>query len=589
MIHAFLATTSLLFGPTFGPMTLRINAQNGEVLKGTKSFKVIVDSDNAVNSVEFYVNGKLRSTDESSPYEFKLDTLAEGDGAIKIKFVAYSIKSDKAEKELGFKIDNGLAAGVDFHIKAAKEAVTNGRYDDAIQEARVALKLQPNYVAARIILARAFMAKGVIDEAMNNASEAVAVEPNNLEALDILAVLQLKQAFTTYNRGGETSETNRQIRDALMAAVANRRKSLDFQIDAAKLDPANPIPYVDLAIKAGRYSAAINALSNAFRADNRKVEIGNRLAFAQMRAGRIAEGLETVNAMIKYAEPDAYTFALQGILLSEMGQGQASDDAIKNAVLNDSTLAGVRTAQAFLALRNRRTSTLGALATELGKDEGQRAEVSFYLSALYARTGNFAESRRNFERCVLTEPTTVEMYCEQATQAIDVALNGKLEKKLADSQIENAANYFEVARTARPESPQALAGVALAAMLQNRDADAVKYGEAAVAAGPNYAPGLYIAAGAFQKQIQKLQAAATKNRQQATSVAITNAGEAEKLRSQAAEWEAQSGALVKKSQDYLLRAAKLDRNDLGGRQAPDANAAARYYTRRGLLPLIAQP
>lgn len=577
---------------TVAPVTLRVNAKSGDVVRGTKAFRVVVDTDEVVNQVEFYVNGQLRKTDESSPYDFELNTLEEADGAIKVKFVAYTALSHKADKELSLTINNEVGLGAEAHVKKAKECLVGGDYDGALTEGRIALKAQKDYVPARVVLARAFLGKGILDEALNNAQEAVATDPKNAEALDVQAVIALQQAFSTFNSGGDRKETMTSIKNSMITAVNARRAVLDQMVDNAKLDPANPVPYADLAIKAGRYPAAISALLPVFRADNRKVDVGNRLAFAQMRALRMTDANTTIGLVMKYGQPDAYSYALLGVLAFEKGDTIASDEAIKQALLNDISNIGLKTAQAYIALRRNKPATLQPIARELSKEEGQRSEVDYFLSSLYYRVKDYSNSRKFFERALLAEPTNVDMYVEQANQAIMISTDSKLApqgsdpKKESELQLEVAHNYLEVARLARPESPQALTGLAIVAMLQNNPADAVKYGEAAMAAGPEYTPGLYTYAGAMQKEIARLQSRATENRRLADGA---GADKGRELRAQASDWEHQASDMIRASQNLLIKAGKLDPTDLGGREAPDGPAAFRYYSRHGQTPVMSAP
>jgi len=174
------------------------------------------------------------------------------------------------------------------------------------------------------------------------------------------------------NTGGDRNDTLNAIRQSMEAAVNARRKVLDAEVDSITLDPAKPIPYADVAIKSGRYSAAISALSPIFTTDNRRIDIGDRLAFAQMRSLRLTAARTTVNAMIKFGKPDAYTFALQAVLAHEAGDTRTADDAISKALLNDVSNVGVQTAQAYIALRRNKGQALGPLAQNLAKEEGQR-------------------------------------------------------------------------------------------------------------------------------------------------------------------------------------------------------------------------
>ena len=84
---------------TIAPVEISVNINQGEILSGERAFKVSVSADDPVTKVEFYVGGDLRDNDTSTPYEFKLDTLAEPDGDLKIKFSAYTSQGTSGTKE----------------------------------------------------------------------------------------------------------------------------------------------------------------------------------------------------------------------------------------------------------------------------------------------------------------------------------------------------------------------------------------------------------------------------------------------------------------------------------------------------------
>ncbi|MBS1721101.1 MAG: hypothetical protein JST35_11705 [Armatimonadetes bacterium] len=574
------------------PVTISINAKDGSTVQGVVNFRVRVDSEMMVSGVEFYVNGKLRATDDSSPYDFQIDTLNEADGPIKLKFVAFTAKGSRNEKLLTLTVDNKVSGGPDIHVTKAGEFIASGEWEKAIYEGRIALKAKPNYVPARMILARAYAGKKEFDSALAQASEAVAVEPNNIAALDLVASLQVRQVFGAYLRGGEKEliELGKTIRESLSNAASMRRKSLDARVDGfTSVTKDNLIDFADTAIGAGRYGAAIMQLQKPFEADQRRIDIANRLAFAQLRAGRLNDADRTVSLGIRYGKPDAYTYALKAVVDYERGRGDSSKEAMKNAILNDSSNSGVRTAQVYLAVRQGQWDTVRSLGSDLVKDEGQRAETNFYLSVMQDRTRNFADSRKFMEACLLAEPASVEMYCEQGLRAISIAMTPNMVKKFVDMNLESAKGYFEVARTARPDSAQALTGLALAAFFQDKDLDAMKFAEAAVAAGPGYAAGLFTYAGILQERVQSLQRAATNKLAEAGKIGNTNPAEAEKLRRESAEIEKKTREYLQVSQALLNRAADLDPDGLGFRQAPSAKKAYDYFLRRGLVPYFAPP
>ena len=102
-------------------------------------------------------------------------------------------------------------------------------------------------------------------------------------------------------------------------------------------------------------------------------------------------------------------------------------------------------------------------------------------------------------------------------------------------------------------------------MLQDNPKDAVKYGEAAVAANPNYSGGHYALSAAYVG-LAKLYSDPA-NREQVSMRA----------------------KLMTASQQSNLTAGKLDKPNLEGREVPDAKAAFRYFETGGRTLVMSSP
>ena len=231
---------------------------------------------------------------------------------------------------------------------------------------------------------------------------------------------------------------------------------------------------------------------------------------------------------------------------------------MKEAVLSDGDNLGVRTAQAYIALKNLNMNVVSKLATDLARDQGQRTEVNYYLSALTNRMREFEASRRHYERAVMAEPANADMYVERGNESIKIALQGGLEKKDADLQLSAGKILYETALAAQPTSYQALTGLSIVALLQGNARDGVKFAEAAVAANPNYAGAHYALSAAYS--------------------ALSNSAE-----------PAQRSRIIGESQKANLKAGSLDKPNLEGREVPDARAVFRYFETGGRTLVMTAP
>lgn len=547
---------------------LTVNAKAGDVLTGVKRFVVKVQAKNPVTQVEFTVGKELRETDPSTPYEFDLDTIAENDGDLLIKFTAYTSEGENASATLTIRIDNGVSKGAGFHLGKAKDALTLSKWDDAITEARIALKADKNSDQARLDLARAYLNKGVLDKAQKYVGEA---DPNGVEALELSAAIDLRRAFAMRNRTqDDPASAVNAISQALKNAVASRRRSLDKQIDSfGAINDGNRLAFVDLALRGARYSLATEQLIPMFRRDPKNNDAANRLVFAYLRSGRLTEAREALDALKKFGSPDSYGSALEAVYDIQVGADQKSSDAMRDAILSDPDNLGVKSAQAFIALKQGKSQVLAQVARDLASTDSQRTEVNYFIAALDNRLGvSGEETERYFMRSVLIEPTNYDMYIEWGNYSLGLGVSKRLDKKNSDAEVSYANALYSAALTANPSSAQALTGLCLVSMYQGKIDDAVRFGRAAAEAAPQYAAAHY-----------------------AYSAAATiKAGSIHPL-------GAPNEAALKKAQDGFTATArheneaagKYDPIALQGRAIPNVSQALKYFANGGRTIVMVPP
>src|SRR5688572_11023855 len=123
---------------TQAKVQLNVNVKDGDVVTGERVFRVLVTANDPITQVEFYMGDELRETDTSTPYEFKIDSLAEKEGTMRLKFSAYTTKGDSASKVVSVSIDNLTSKGAQFHVDRAREMLALSKWDDAILATRIA-------------------------------------------------------------------------------------------------------------------------------------------------------------------------------------------------------------------------------------------------------------------------------------------------------------------------------------------------------------------------------------------------------------------------------------------------------------------
>jgi tetratricopeptide (TPR) repeat protein len=252
----------------------------------------------------------------------------------------------------------------------------------------------------------------------------------------------------------------------------------------------------------------------------------------------------------KFGEYDGYGFALAAILATEKGSDKTSDDMVKEALLNTPDSLGLKTAQAFIALKRDNPRSLADAANALLKENEFRSESYYFAAALSNRMKRIDQGRKYFERALKADAADHDMYVEQGNEAISLALSlSKTDPSYAkdkDFQLEYAHAMYDLALMCRDNSAQALSGVAITALYQKKTNEALSYAEAATKASPTYAAGWYTYAAALS----------------------------------AARVDARAA---------LSTSMKLDARNLLGRSMPDENLAFRYFNTTGRTPVISVP
>lgn len=569
-----------------GPVTVNVDAKDGDVISAEKTFRVTVQASNPITQVEFYVGEELRNTDTSTPYEFSLNPLEEADGSLKLTFAAYTSEGENAKKVINVKIDAGVSKGPDFHVERGLNLLANGKIDEAIMAGRIALKAKAGHSPARMLMARAYFAKGTYDQAQKFAEDVLVAEPNNVDARELISGISLQRAFSTVNRGGDRKDTLETIRVALKSAATNRHANLEARLDSfGAPNDANRIAYADAALRASRYSSVVNALQGSFTRDPSNAAVSNRLVYSLVRMGRFDDARNALNTVKRRAALDAYGNALAAVIEANQGNDAAADEAMKEAILADSEDLGVRTAQVYVALRRGRVNSMGNLVAGLAKDAIQRAETNYYLTIYQNATQAYTEAQKSFERAILAEPANYDMYIERANQALALAVSGKLASKEDIAyQYGVAGAFLEAAVAAKPDSPEALTGLSLAALLQGKGGRSLELAQAATKAGPNYAPGFYTLSCIASVLVDDTNSRAEKIRKEDKDGILDS-----DQKKEVANLENQARLLRVEVQRSRDTAEKLDKSNLSGRPIPDSSQAFTYYYRYGRMPLLTLP
>lgn len=595
------------------PITLNVNAASGDVLTGTKEFKVTVIATEIVNQVEFYVNSDLRDNATATPYLFKLDTLGENDGPLTLKFKAYCADGKTAEKTINVTINNGVSLGAEPHIKKALDLLNDSKWDLAVTEGRIALKADEKSVSARIVLSRAYLGLKMYDKAQKFAEDAVALDPKNPEALALVSGVNVKRVLNTVvKEGQDRSEVLNSMKDGLEAAIKTRRAVLDAAVDSL---PANTssTKVADVALPAGRYSFAEEVLRPDFERGEPTPALTNRLAYSLLKLNRYKDAYDVTARAKKLATIDAYGYALMAIAAAELDSAPDSDAAIAAGLKLDSASDAIKCAQAYIALKFVRQTLTGStkfllnyddrkgreaalkvasrkeltrILEDLSNELGNRTEVLYYLQALNSILDNYASAETAFQDAVLAEPANADAYIEQGNRTIAVAFRGKQDETDKQNQFDYSAMMFGCALTAQPSSPSALAGLSITATLKGDPETAIRWGEAAVKSNSTYAPAQVVLGIAYNVAVAKYRKNADALRKRNNSV--LSSSEHASNENNARQFEQLAAKYVGLASDAMRAAGLLDPR-IAGYSITDPFQGWRYYSTAGRQPVMILP
>lgn len=530
---------------------ISVNVNSGDTVSGMVKFRVIVHTEDIVTKVEYYQDGRLQSYQTSTPYDFSLDTTVLKDGPYKVGWVAYTDAGARIKKDITITINNGLGETPESHVAKGKDLLSQGNTAGAIEEGRVALRIDEKNVAARLLLAQCYYSTQKYDQAQNYCDEILGDNPDNPQALDLASAIGVKEAFAVIAQSSQSDQGLANIKQALDYAIDNRTKYLKVQLNGANLADLGPYKYAAIAVKAHQDSIAIQTINPEFQKNQSDTKAGNWLAYAQFKEGRFSDAVSTLNFLKKAggaAKFDAYSKALQALLAAHLNDNATADKVLSDAILDDMSNLGVQTAQASVALEENNTSALNNLLQSLSAETGNLPEVAYLVSALANQVGNYSAARTQLQQGLLTDAAWDVLYVEAGNQILSTTLSRKQSDDVTQMQYKTALMFFSEGLRAKGDSFRSLTGLAIVSALTKKYDDALKYAQAAVRAQPDYAAGQY-----------------------ALSMALSLTSQFDKANS------------------VLAQAAALDQSRLGGSPIPSPVEVWKYFSTGGRALVIAAP
>lgn len=560
-------------------LTVTGDIQAGDTIAGERTFVVKADtSETQINQIEFYVNGELRDTKGSTPYTFTLDTLSEEEGPIDLEFRAYGTKGETGSLKAKVKINNQLDKGPEFHNDKAKEFVTNAKFQDAVVEARTAIKADKSFLPAKYTLSTAYFALGLYDKAQKFAEDVTSADPKNAAAYDLESGIALKRAFLI--KPGQDASS------AIESANASFATAIDAHVKAgearlAAMEPvtdANRLAYIDLALKYHRY-ATVAALGNKEFYRKPGTALGNRLAFAYIRRGQFHEASKVIESIGRFDKPNSYTYCLDAVIAAMAGDSAQATQFLTLASQGEGAEVLAQT-RLFCELYAKKSTQFDDLVKQL-VSVNERSPVTQYYQVLQARrAGDEPLFQRLFKDAVQADPGLADLYVERGLGDVYSAATSKITDENKKTYFGAAMGLFQAGMTASPDSPYALSAAAMGYLAQQDFANAASFANAAATTGPDYAGAAYVFAAIMRDGL-------------ATSQQIRSDPAKQK------EWEKRQmmllstrqfpgGDVAEKAFVAASHAGDADRF-LAGKGAPSMKNALAYLLIRGRLPVLSPP
>jgi serine/threonine protein kinase/tetratricopeptide (TPR) repeat protein/TolB-like protein len=297
-------------------------------------------------------------------------------------------------------LEAGLKAkGLDANQPAVRVSVAAiyqgmGQYDDAIEELRKALELQPSNDDVHRTMAQVLGAQGKSDDAVRELNEAIRIRPNHWVNYYELGrqyyrLRRLDAAAAAWQRANELRPNDVRLVGNLGAVYAqmwDNARALDYFERANKLSPSERgfVNICDVYQRLGRLDDAVTACLEAIRLNPRLEVAHYNLGDAYARRGNKADARREIEkarelwtAALRLNEKDAFTMARIAVCEAKLDmRAQAERRASAAAALAPKDPEVQYKRAVVAALAGRQDEALGALrlAIDLGINRREARE-----------------------------------------------------------------------------------------------------------------------------------------------------------------------------------------------------------------------
>ncbi|GIV07995.1 MAG: hypothetical protein KatS3mg019_0086 [Fimbriimonadales bacterium] len=427
--------------------TINLNLENGATVKGTVKLVARVQTESLVERVEFSVDGALREVDDSTPYEYEWDTLTDTEGERTLKITVFLEGGKSVAKELKVVVDNGVGLGVAHHYEQARTAFAEGKFEDALYHARVALKADSSHREARVLQIQTLLRLGRVAEADDAVEDLARRYPDSRETQELRVATSLRRARNARNE-----------RDLLRNAIDAQHKINQMRLNSlsGSNTPDAVLSRTPLRIAEGDASATFNDLLSLLEREPSNTQSLNMLAYAYLYAGRLRDVIVITNTAVRRGAANDYTYAIRGLAAALLNDTREQERAFAEAEKLEKESRALITAQANLAILGRRVSTVSRLAAQAQALNDNSPQVAFMRYWSFVNSREFDRAKDAFWRVVELDPLMAEAYqLRGMLNLMDGLRPGE------EDLLNTAREWFEIALLARPNYAPAHLGIAM--------------------------------------------------------------------------------------------------------------------------------
>ncbi len=284
-----------------------------------------------------------------------------------------------------------------------------GRFDEAIENFRKAIRNNPNYVEAPDNLGVALAAMGRLDEAIENYHQAIQINPNYAEALNDLGLAltekgQFDEAIENYHKAIQINPNYAEALGNLgvvLAAKGRFDEAIESYHKAIQINPNlyKTLDNLGVALAAmGRFDEAIESYHKAIQINPNFYKTLDNLGVALAATGRLDEAIESYRRAIQADLNRPETFLHLGMTLGQSGRPREAVVQYREALrLNPDLAVALNNLAWVLATSPDDQFRDGPEAVRLAE---RACELTHYgqplfigtLAAAYAESGRFPEA-----------------------------------------------------------------------------------------------------------------------------------------------------------------------------------------------------